>query len=144
MANNGTRHKKGKEKRMEVVGSYLFPSMLALFSSLLTFLSLSSLFEPSSRRLLIYQRWFRVRSSFQFIPGKLQSSPSAWIPVTPPSIPLVFLHNATILSSAPSLSTSRGKVAKTCECEFDSGRKLVNRDVSRKMGGGTFIVELQS
>lgn len=113
--------------------------MLALFSSLLTFLSLSSLFEPSSRRLLIYQRWFRVRSSFQFIPGKLQSSPSAWIPVTPPSIPLVFLHNATILSSAPSLSTSRGKVAKTCECEFDSGRKPLTETSRGKWEDGRLL-----
>lgn len=34
------------------------------------------------------------------------------------SLLLVFLHNATIFSSA-----SRGKLAKTCECEFEGVRR---------------------
>lgn len=47
------------------------------------------------------------------------------------SLLLVFLHNTTIFSSA-----SRGKLAKTCECEFDSGEGV------RRRGGNSLTETL--
>lgn len=84
--------KKGKRREVVVrflTFSILLLSLVEISSSSLPLLSPSSS-ESSSRRLLIYQRWFRVRSSFQFVPPTPgfdhrpnPYSPSARIPVTP-------------------------------------------------------------